>query len=94
MPYQINGKFVSKEKYEAHLAAQEEKVTVSEETVEKKERNVSPLTAAQRRYSKARRRVETARAKAAKVQDVRDELDAAETEFAEATDQLQAVLDD
>lgn len=91
----LNGKFVSQEKYDAAMASEQEKAEVSDETTEaaeSKPRNLSPLTVAQRRFSKARRALDVAQKRADKVTRVEEELAAAQAEYDEASAQLQDII--
>lgn len=96
MPYKVNGKFVSKATFEAHQAAlaAEEENTVSEtvteepEAKERRTRQADPLLAAKRRLEAAKKRQAKAQKKADAVRDVQAELDDANVELAEATDQF------
>lgn len=90
MPYRLNNKFVSKEKYEAAMAAEKKETPVSEQT-EKKTRTVDPITSATARVRKAKReldRVTKIHAKRAEL----PSLDDAQAEYDEATRELQDAL--
>lgn len=97
MAYKLNGKFVSKEKYEAAQAAEKREAPVSEETVAveeaktRKPRTVDPVTAATARVRKAKKALEAAKKVHAKVAALPD-LDAAQAEYDSATDALESAL--
>jgi hypothetical protein len=95
MPYKLNGKFVSKEKYDAAMAAESEKVNVSDEnTTEapaRKTRTVDPVTSATARVRKAKRALEVAKRAHARVKALPD-LDAAQAEYDDATSELERAL--
>lgn len=59
MAYKLNGKFVSREKYEAAQVAEKKEVEpVSEETTTRKPRTVDPITSATARVRKAKRELD------------------------------------
>jgi hypothetical protein len=93
MAYKLNGKFVSKEKYEAAQAAEKRETPVSDETTttERKPRTVDPVTSATARVRKAKReldRVTKLHAKRAALPN----LDDAQAEYDQAVEQLQGAL--
>lgn len=92
MAYKLNGKFVSKEKYEAaQVAEKHEETPVSEEVTPRKPRTVDPITSATARVRKAKReldRVEKLHSKRAELPD----LDVARDEYNEAVNELQDAL--
>lgn len=88
----LNGKFVSKEKYEAaQVAEKHEENTVSEETTTRKPRTVDPITSATARVRKAKKELDRVAAKWAKREEL-PSLDEAQAEYDNAVSELQGAL--
>jgi hypothetical protein len=91
MPYKINGKFVSREKYEAHCASEKKETPVSD-TEHATERQISPLVLATRELTKAKARLDKAEKAAQKVVDVQDELEDARVAYDRAKEQVSELM--
>jgi hypothetical protein len=99
MAFKIDGKFVSKEKYEAHmqeqaiteLAGGEAPVSETDTTEPKKARNYNPVTVATAAVRKAKKELEATEAFLAK-HDTLPSLDDAKKAYADAVAELHKVL--
>lgn len=103
MSYKIDGKFVSRKTYEAHIAQQEAEAVSHEENVvveveveetEKPARvyTVNPLVAATRRLTKAQKALDKARAAVVKQQDVAAAYEEAVIEYEAAAAEVRVLV--